>query len=231
MNIQIFIFCWNDYIDKAKEMEKNLKNFGNTTVINSNIKEKTPSWINLNNAYFAEQWNVLIENISSTTEYIFHIQSDATIPNYENLINRFKDVVYKHKNIGVYAPNVDYTWHTYDLNKLNKIEESLYEVPNTDCTCWFINRELIDNLPLYNVNTNYIGYGADWYYIAKSRLNNKLVIRDYTITILHPNLKGYDAEEGNRLFYIWLEEQDVDINREIKKMFKEVEFSNLNYLS
>lgn len=217
MKIQNFIFTWNQFVPNAIDLEYKLNKYGKTTVINSNICEKKDHWINLNDGYFAEQWNTLVSNIDNDTDFIFHMQSDATVDDFDKLYSRFYEIISKY-DIGIYSPNIDYTWHKYNIELLNKIEENLYEVPNTDCTCWFVNTKITKNKIIYNLDTNYIGYGVDWYYSAESVLQNKYILRDYSIKVNHPQHKNYDANKANDLFSVWFEEQTPIIKKTINDL-------------
>lgn len=217
MKIQNFIFAWNQFIPNAIDLESKLSSYGKTTVINSNIFEKRDYWINLNDGYFAEQWNTLVSNIDSDTDFIFHIQADAYFHDFRLIFDRFQTIVKKY-NLGVYAPNVHFSHHSYNINKLKKYEDDLYFVPNTDCTCWFIKKTLIDDIHLFDLSTNHIGFGADWYYIAKSVLSNQDVIRDYKYTIQHPNLTNYDTTIALNQYHTWLNNLTPPIKSQIHEL-------------
>jgi hypothetical protein len=219
MNIQSFIFTWNQFTSNAIDIESKLTKYGKTTIINSNINEKRDGWINLNDGYFAEQWNTLVSNIKPDVDFIFHIQADVSINDFDNLFTRFYQVSSKY-DVGIYAPNIDYTYHKYDVTLLNKLESNLYEVPNTDCTCWFINRNVIDDNMIFDINTNVYGYGADWYYSTQSSLQNKHVLRDYSIKVDHPNYKNYNAEKANECFAVWFEEQSDSVKKPMRELMK-----------
>lgn len=217
MKIQNFIFTWNQFVSNAVDIESKISKYGKTTVVNSNVNEKRDHWINLNDGYFAEQWNTLVSNIDSDTDFVFHIQSDATVYDFDKLYSRFFEITSKY-DVGIYAPNVDYTWHKYNTELLNKLEENIYEVPNTDCTCWFISTKITKNKIIYNLNTNIIGYGVDWYYSSECVLQNKYILRDYTIKVDHPTHKNYDGDKGNELFIIWFDEQDPMIKEKMLEL-------------
>jgi len=219
MKIQNFIFCWNEYVNNAFLLKRMLAPFGETTVINSNVNFHYGQWININDGYFAEQWNTLLANIDDDTDYIFHIQADAVCDDerFRILFDRFKEAVEQHK-IGIYAPDVDYTPCIYDRKSLNRILlvskynwKYLYEVPCTDCTAWFINTKFMDKKPLFDLSVNSIGWGADFYYAAKSLLAGYKVVRDYQVRIDHPKKTTYNQMEGSRQFLKWLFMQDTEI--------------------
>jgi len=219
MKIQNFIFTWNQFVPNAIDIESKISKYGKTTVINSNVNEKRDHWINLNDGYFAEQWNTLVSNIDSDTDFIFHIQSDAYVEDFDILYSRFHEMLSKY-DVGIYAPNIDYTCHKYNIDLLNKVEENVYEVTNTDCTCWFINTKITKNKMIYDLNTNIIGYGVDWYYSAECLLQNKYILRDYTIKVNHPSHKNYDNDKANKLFFVWFEEQDDIIKQKLLELIE-----------
>ena len=218
MKIQNFIFTWNQFVSNAVNIELQLKKFGKTTVINSNINHKNDKWINLNDGYFAEQWSNLVSNIDDDTDFIFHIQSDATVHNFDKLYSRFYEMTSKY-DVGIYAPNVDYTWHKYNVDLLNKVEDNVYNVPNTDCTCWFINTQ-ITKKHISDLDINVYGYGIDWYYLSECILQNKQILRDYTITVDHPSHKNYNNDNANKNYTIWFDKQPSIMKEKMLELMK-----------
>lgn len=219
MKIQSFIFSWNEYTDNAAKLETQLKLLSQTKVINSNTKITNPTWINVDDLYFAGQWNTLLNNLDDDTDFIFHVQSDASFDRFDLILDRFKEISYKY-NIGVYAPNVDFTAHTYDTTNFKKYEDYLYFVPNTDCTCWFINKKLITEIPLFDLNVNSIGFGVDWFYIAKSLLYGYDVIRDYKYTINHPYKTNYNVQKALDQYYMWLKTLPTELESKITELME-----------
>jgi hypothetical protein len=208
--VHCFIFTWNQYYTNAKILEDRLKKYGEVTVINSNVNYTKQHWINLNDAYFPEQWNTLISCFDKNVNFVFHMQADAQYNQFHYLFERFNYVVDKYKT-GIYAPNVDFTHHTYPIDKLEKVEDFLYEVPNADETCWFVNTKLIDWNPMFDIAKYKFSYGTDWYYGAKSKLNGYKIIRDYSITIKHPRGTNYNITLANSQYQEWKQEQTDEI--------------------
>jgi len=222
VKIQAFIFCWRDYVSEALKMENLISPLAKTTVINSNVNFHYGKWINIKDGYFAEQWNTLLEHIDDDTEYVFHIQADAFCDDYEALFRRFRKIEREYP-IGVYAPDVSFTPCKYNLYDLKKYADNLYRVPNTDCTCWFINTELMDKKPLFDLSVNKTGWGADFYYIALALTRELLVMRDYSIEIHHPRNTGYDHGRAYDEYVKWLFQQDAEIFMQINHLMKNYE--------
>lgn len=231
MKIQNFIFCWNEYVNRAFRLERELTPFGKTTVINSNVNFNYGRWININDGYFAEQWNTLLANVDDDTDYVFHIQADVDCSTEQLVVifDRFREAAAQHK-IGIYAPDVDYTPCRYDVQELKKIPlvsvydlKYLHEVPNTDCSCWFINTDLMERSPIFDLTVNSMGWGADFYYIAKARLAGYQVSRDYHVRLSHPKKTTYDQGVAGKQFMRWLFLQDTEIFMEIGRLIIQYE--------
>lgn len=217
---EVFIFNWN-HNEKNTIWYENIFNQYKipVTVINSSPYFQKDNWINLgDSAYFSKQWNTLLENKNDVSDFVFHIQSDAYFGSPIKFINDMDALVSEYSGkIGIYAPNVDFTHHRYDLTQCKLFKKNIYEVVNTDCTYWAISNKLLNSKKeLYDINTNYIGYGADWYYAALSNLNNMYVLRNYEYDVNHKCSTGYDSEIASHQFLLWLEEQSEDVKNQIK---------------
>ncbi len=116
-------------------------------VINSDstVEFRHTAWHHIgDSAYFTDQWNKALELFDG--DVLFHIQADASYPNFAAMFERCRFAVGLH-NCGVDAPNVDYTKWEYNRRKLRRLNDDLLEVAQTDCTCWAISREVLDRLP------------------------------------------------------------------------------------
>lgn len=95
------------------------------------------------------------------------------------------------RRVGIYAPNVFYTWHTA---RGKHLWAEYYEVPNTDCTCWFLHPTLLQrlrDLPFYRVSN--LGWGIDSIFIQEAGRQGLLVVRDYATLVQQPQGTAYDS--------------------------------------
>jgi hypothetical protein len=92
--------------------------------------------------------------------------------------------------VGIYAPNVDYTWH---IAKGAHLWDNLFTVPNTDCTCWFLHPSLLKRLARipYFVISN-LGWGIDTIFIKEAERLGLQVARDYSVLVRQPQGTAYD---------------------------------------
>lgn len=204
MNIQTFIFNWRGQYTKTVEKVLQLKAIGvNPIVINSDDEHTDPGWVNIGEeSYFTAQFLKAIDLLAPDADVLFHIQGDASYDNWEQLYADAKKYydIYKW---GIYAPNVNYTWYNSERTDLVYFlfeEPNLRMVANTDCTCWFIHKDVIQMAKDKGINfaPYKMGWSFDIIFPALCHMNKKPVIRDYAHTISHPEGTNYNKEQAER---------------------------------
>jgi hypothetical protein len=203
MKIQTFIFNWRGQYENTRTKEKQLQAIGvSPIVINSDddyihIEE----WCHIGNeAYFGKQFAEAVNIFDG--DVLFHIQADASYDNWEHL---YKDAekYFEQTDWGIYAPNVDYTWYDSsrtDINNLDFPIPGLKIVANTDCTCWFIHKDIIEEYLKRDLNLEQYKMGWSWDIVlpAISYLMQRPVIRDYNHTIKHPMGTNYNVQQAEK---------------------------------
>ena len=195
-NIHTFIFSWKKVTENALALyEKSSAVCPNTTFINCD-----------------ENVNVIVKNIQLDDSYYYGGQFEAAIravPVGGSLCCIVGDVspeanwgaIYEKavealatRYVGVYAPNVDYTWHT---GRGRQVGNTLWEVENTDCTCWFIDADVVSALREvpYRMLSN-LGWGVDTIVNKESARQGKLVVRDYSEIVHQPMGTAYDKDKA-----------------------------------
>jgi hypothetical protein len=86
-------------------------------------------------------------------------------------------------------------------------------VANTDCTCWFIHKDIIDEAKKRNIDfaPYKMGWSFDIVYTALSYLNKRPVIRDYNFTIDHPPGTNYNKTQAEQEMLILYSKLSADI--------------------
>jgi len=231
MKLQIFLFNWPGQTDKATTTERQLWDKGyNVTVINSDPDYTPYNWINLgNSAYFGQQWNLAMGLFNA--DIMFHIQADATYDNWENLI---KDALRYHEKYqwGIYSPRFqDNGWYV-PLDTWHCQDENIRAVPNPDCTCWFLDRTVIDRFKQLNLNivANHYGWGIDCVLCALSWMSGKLVLRDLAHEVYHHPGRGYSSQDATDYMNRMFKTLSPELNHAITKQYGDRE-SLLQYLN
>lgn len=208
MNIQPFIFNWKGQYKKTLEKEQSLqKIFDKVIVINSDDTNEEDRWINIgDDCYYTDQFMKAIELFDG--DVLFHIQGDASYDKLEELISDAQKY-FEEYEWGIYAPNVDYTWYTSentDIESLQSNHENIKMVCDTDCTCWFIHKDIINDFlnRKIDMSDQKMGWGIDLCLSAISFILERPVIRDYNHTIDHPPGTNYDKEKAsNEMVILW----------------------------
>ena len=226
MQFQACIFNWVGHEARAAALEQQLAALCKVRVINSEAtaEARHPHWEHIGeDAYFSAQWQRAVERFDA--DILFHVQADAASAQFPRILARCRDAMQR-LGCGVYAPNVDYTPWVYDRAKLRALEPDLYEVPQTDCTCWAISREVLLRVPKVDPAQNKFGWGVDFLVIGAARSLGRVALRDYRYTVKHPwRGSGYDVEVAGVQVLQMLEgvsgplrEMDSALRREAKAM-------------
>lgn len=215
MNIQPFIFNWKGQYQKTLDKEQSLqKIFDKVTVINSDDTNEEEKWINIgDDCFYTDQFMKALELFDG--DVLFHIQGDASYDKLEELVSDAKKY-FEEYEWGIYAPNVDYTWYTSentDIQSLQSNHENIKMVADTDCTCWFIHKDIINEFKSRNIDMSdqKMGWGIDLCLSAISFILGRPVIRDYNHTIDHPPGTNYNKEKASDEMVILWNRLDGDI--------------------
>ena len=146
MKIQTFIFNWKNQYEKTLEKINQLELIGEKPiVINSDDEHRETGWHNIGEeSYFTAQFMKALELFDG--DILFHIQADASFKNWKSIYESALQYQERYK-WGIYAPNVNFTWYTSertDLDMFNIAQRNLKMVANTDCTCWMIHKDIIN---------------------------------------------------------------------------------------
>lgn len=218
MKIHGFVCSWEGHEDKAEALQENIGRCVTVTVINTEqpLKGHHPAWIHLErSAYFSAHWNKIVELLDG--DILFQIQADAELENFEELFAK-AEILFKKYQLGVYEPNVDYTAIRYNKLDLPMLEPEVYEVPKTDCTCWFVAKEVLRRLPPIDVGVNKYGFGVVRAIAALSNLSGKRCARDYSFTVRHPRGSGYDHRAAKEQMKKYLQTLDTDLQEAIAQV-------------
>lgn len=204
MRIKTFIFNWRGQYEKTQEKISQLKEIGITpVVINSDDEHREIDWVNIGEeSYFTDQFISALSNFSKDYDVLFHIQGDASYDNWEKLYAD-AEKYFQETNWGIYAPNVDYTWYDSSRTDVENLDigiENLKCVATTDCTCWFIHKDVIQEY--YRRELDFGPYKMGWcwdiVFPAMAYIMKRPVLRDYSHTIQHPPGTNYNKTQAEQ---------------------------------
>lgn len=208
MDIQPFVFNWNNQFQKTCDIEKSLSSiFDKVTVINSDDNNTKEGWIDMGDeSYFSDQFKKALELFDG--DILMHVQGDVKYDNWEKLVEDAREY-FDYYDAGIYAPNIDYTWYSSenaDINSLESDHPNIKMVACTDETVWFIKKEIIQEMfdRKVDFSQNKMGWGWDLVLCAICFVKGIPVIRDYNHTIDHPPGTNYNKDiAGKELSYLF----------------------------
>lgn len=203
--VQIFLFNWPGQTARAQATLQQLNDLGHSvTVINSDPHYTPFDWINLgNSAWFGQQWSLATSLFNA--DIMFHIQADATYDRWQPLL---RDAVkyFDRYHYGIYGPGFVDNGHYVPLETWQSQDPGIYAIPNPDCTCWFIHRDVIDQFKALQLDLaqNTLGWGIDCVVCALSWMSGRIVLRDLNHNVVHHPGRGYGhqaaTEQMNKMF-------------------------------
>lgn len=222
MKIQCFIFNWRGQYANACALEHDIKLTGaDVVVINSDPDNMKDHWVNLgDDAWFTHQW---LEACNLFTgDIFFHVLADVHYTRWQELINHAL-VYYQKYQWGIYAPNIDYTYHDYNRSVISGValpDENLKLIANSDCSCWFIHKNIVEDFCNidWDWSFNTRGWGIDLLLTAACYKRKRLVLRDYTFTVAHKPGSNYNHDVAARELHELIDRCDDTTQQLIYKL-------------
>ena len=195
-NIHTFIFSWKKVTENALKLyEKAAEVCANTTLINCDENVRVVvNHIQLDDSYYyGGQFETAIKAVPDGGSLCVIVGDVSPEANWSSIFEK-ADAALATRHVGVYAPNVDYTWHK---SRGRQVGYTLWEVPNTDCAFWFIHADVVQALRdvPYRMLSN-LGWGIDTVVNKESARQGKLVVRDYSELVRQPEGTAYNKDKA-----------------------------------
>ncbi len=220
MKIQAFVCTWVGHEQQALALEETLRPLVEVQVINSEaaVAARHPTW-HPTADYFTNHWNKALDLFDA--DILFLIQADASCPQFDGLLQRCRWAI-EQMGCGVYAPNVDYNPWVFDRARLRPVADDLFEVPQTDCICWAVSRDVLEAMPRIDPGVNQFGWGIDWLVLAVARKLGKQTVRDYRYTVTHPRGTGYNRWRAEWQMRAMLRRLPAELRSDVRVLQEEV---------
>lgn len=219
MRIHAFVFNWPGEKQHARPLEEALAPHVPVVVVNADDARRAefPHWVHVGaDAYFTRQWEEALRRFDG--DVLFHVQADASLPDVPTLLRACEASMAL--GAGVWAPDVDFTPHTYDRRRLVEVAPGVVEVPNTDCTCWAIHADVLRATPRVDPARNRLGWGIDYLVAATALRLGRKVVRDHRFQVLHPRGTGYDVRRARRELRALLRALPRDVARDVETLIR-----------
>jgi len=203
-DLEVFIFNYG-LMDNALKMRQQFYEVGvNAVILDSDSGNPVPELDyvhSFDNIFYSGLWNEALNLFQGS--HMMVVTSDVEIPDPKKLVNNAK-VFYKSDKAWIYAPNVNYTFWEYELSALENYSRDIKLVPNTDGMCWMLSSDAVYSVGNIDNEINKIGFGVDLLAAMFAKKAGKLVGRDYSITVKHPQTRSYDSSDAETQEFEWI---------------------------
>lgn len=207
--VHVNVLAWTGFEDKAKAIEAAVSPHADQVSVVYSVPANPPdiphTWTTVDyecfyGCKFAKALQLHKGGI------LLQIQADASVPDWGHLIARCRKAFSDHPEIGVWAPEIDYTMWVTDKVFLRDFdrENSLVSVRQTDGIVWAMSDAVVGRMKQADYSGNRLGWGIDSLAIAYAYANNMVVCRDTSIVVDHPKGKGYSRDEASAQFSSFL---------------------------
>jgi hypothetical protein len=199
MKVQAFIPTWPGEKQHPATLHSIISPFCETTVLDN------PEH------YFTEQWSEMRKRFSG--DVMLWVMADACLYDFPNIYKEMLRMLSR-DDIGIYAPNVCWTGHVYEISKLIHVDSSVYEVAMTDLLCYSVKKEILEKMPPVSARAH--GWGIEILLTAIATKMGKKTVRDYKSTVGHPNSTNYHIPEAAAGM------EEIIVNSGMEKEMREV---------
>jgi hypothetical protein len=165
---------------------------------------------------FSVQWEEAVNRF--TGDIFLWVMADAKLPFDVSAMFNTMYKIYSTHDVGMYAPNLDWTSMTYDCSKLKEFipKSNIYEVPGTDLIFVSLSADLLETLPPLDNNRH--GWLYDYLIASVAEKMGLAVLRDYNFTIDHPYGKAYSEIAAQKQAAQWFDQLAPAHQRGIREM-------------
>jgi hypothetical protein len=191
VRIHAFVISWKGMQHRASRIADAVFEFADE---DDSVETGSGHWIQVPNEWFyGRKFEECLRQ--HTSGVMLQIQADASSSDWGAVVEKCRETYRDQPNVGVWAPNVDFNaWVTERVSIRRVISAETVAVANTDGVLWSMSEAVVRRLSELAYDVNNMGWGVEWAAIAYSMANNLLVLRDLSITILHPKGSGYGRQ-------------------------------------
>lgn len=229
MNFFTYIVNWNEVYHNVLEVEKLFQqnNIPHKIINSGSISHK--HWANVGDIRYYRQLYMAVKDFDFNYEYMFWLTGDVSSDNWENFISKASSVVSTY-DVWAYAPHLTYESWNEESSKIFNVDsdKNLLVSIQTDGIAVILHRDIILMLKEYfdylseNVDlTTYItGWGMDIIWCSYAIYNEKLILRDNSHILNHPQGSSYshyrafvEVEDILNNFYCFCKVKGLDLNK------------------
>ncbi|RWE27248.1 MULTISPECIES: hypothetical protein [unclassified Mesorhizobium] len=204
LRIHTIIFCWPNKVDNVTRIYQQARlRSAKATVIDSSLDPipegvTNDDWLKIDSShYYGMAFKRALECFDG--DILLQIQGDVLADDFGKLVDLCYKRFYNDSSLGIWSPEIDNTaFPTRNVEIMNTRDPHLKVVAMTDCIVWALTVSVVRFLRTLEYSDNNLGWGIDWAACAYSFANKLSVMRDASVSVIHPPGSGYGHEEARR---------------------------------
>jgi hypothetical protein len=229
-SVQIFIISWKGQHENAELIANQLNSINNQVSIvysdpNPNFTFETKCRLikRSNELFWGDKFKACLDHCDSENLLIIH--ADCECNNWLGLVNNYSKAIKEISNLGVWSPEINFTFFTTELTSLFLINTSSYEIVcYIDGIVFGISKLIQNRMKLANYQDNKFGWCIDRMFASFALSMNKLLIVDKSVKVNHPKLRGYESSEAKKQGNSFLEQLSTS-----EKIYDKLTQSYINF--
>jgi hypothetical protein len=200
LRIWAYIISWTGREEAARHIaERLVEHVDRLTVVYSNAAGTPASgpgiWQQVPDEYFyGKKFETSL--LAFSGDVMLQVQADASIDDWGRLAARCRHVFSTRPALGVWSPDVDYSWWSLPVIDIAADADGLHQVTLTDSVVWALSRDVCDRLRALDYDRNKYGWGIDIAAALFSHNHGLDVLLDTTVPVAHPSTTAYSEAEA-----------------------------------
>ncbi len=158
-----------------------------------------------NDLFFGDKFQTCINSCDADILLVIH--ADCTSDNWTEVPRHCRSAVEQNRNIGVWAPFIDYIDWSLNKTEIDTIpNSSLSIVAQTDSTVFALTREIVDRMRKANYEGNIFGWGIDLMFNYYTYSIGKISVVDKGLLVYHPRNTEYSGEAATQQLVKFLQQ-------------------------
>lgn len=218
--MQIFIISWAGQHSNAIHIANQIEKLTNKISIvysdpdpNFSFPSKFRFLKRPNHLYWEDKFKSCLDNCNDDNMLVIH--ADCSCDHWVNMVEKCLHANSSKLNIGVWAPEIkgsQYTLKTTGMGIINSTNLQLTCL--TDGIVFSLSNSIMQRMRKLDYGENIYGWGLDRLFCITAHLVGKLVVIDTSVSVTHPNIRGYDSKaaiEGMGKFLCKLNHNEIII--------------------
>lgn len=209
-NIHVFIISWQGHHENAAFIANQLLDIQDQVSIIFSDPDPLMSFDakcrlihRPNELFFGDKFKACLDN--SIGDHLLIIHADCKTINWLNLVYSYHKAINQITNLGVWSPEVNYTFFGKEITSLYRFQNNDYEIVcYIDAIIFGISKSIQNRMKLADFRSNKFGWSIDRMIASHALSTNKLLVLDKSVQVQHSKSRGYDQIEAEKQGILFL---------------------------